>query len=72
MLFNKDSSWRMCSEYRELNKITIKNKFPILVIDELLDETTWRNIFHKIGFPFRVSSDHKEGRRYPKNNIPNS
>jgi hypothetical protein len=38
MVSKKYGSWCMCPYYRELNKITIKYKFPIPIIDELLDE----------------------------------
>eukprot|EP00253_Pinus_taeda_P002551 PITA_02551 len=35
VVHKKDGSWRMCLDYKELNKLTIKYKFSILVIDEL-------------------------------------
>ena len=37
LVHKKDGSWCMYSDYRELNKITSKDKFPVLGIDELLD-----------------------------------
>nr|GFC72530.1 putative reverse transcriptase domain-containing protein [Tanacetum cinerariifolium] len=33
----KDGSFRMCIEYRELNKLTIKNRYPLPRIDDLFD-----------------------------------
>ncbi|GJR34356.1 putative reverse transcriptase domain-containing protein [Tanacetum coccineum] len=34
----KDGSFRMCIDYRELNKLTVKNRYPLLRIDDLFDQ----------------------------------
>ncbi|GJU26272.1 putative reverse transcriptase domain-containing protein [Tanacetum coccineum] len=44
----KDGSFRMCIDYRELNKLTVKNRYPLLRIDDLFDQLQGSSINSKI------------------------
>nr|GEX34129.1 putative reverse transcriptase domain-containing protein [Tanacetum cinerariifolium] len=44
----KDGSFRMCIDYQELNKLTVKNRYPLLRIDALFNQLQGSNIYSKI------------------------
>ncbi|TYJ97414.1 pol protein [Cucumis melo var. makuwa] len=44
----KDGSMRLCIDYRELNKVTVKNRYPLPMIDDLFDQLQGATIFSKI------------------------
>ncbi|GJY43303.1 putative reverse transcriptase domain-containing protein [Tanacetum coccineum] len=44
----KDGSFRMCINYRELNKLTVKNRYPLTRIDDLFDQLQGSQFFSKI------------------------
>ncbi|GKF34651.1 putative reverse transcriptase domain-containing protein, partial [Tanacetum coccineum] len=44
----KDQSFRMCIDYRELNKLTVKNRYPLLRIDDLFDQLQGSSVYSKI------------------------
>jgi hypothetical protein len=47
----KDDSWRFCIDYRKLNIILVKNKFPLPIIDEFLDEVVGAKYFQLFILP---------------------
>ncbi|KAL4016712.1 hypothetical protein IC575_024369 [Cucumis melo] len=44
----KDGSMRLCIDYRELNKVTVKNRYPLSRIDDLFDQLQGATVFSKI------------------------
>ena len=46
----KDGTWHFCVDYRHLNAVTVKNKHPLPIVDELIDELTGARWFSKLDF----------------------
>ena len=45
---NKDGTLRLCVDYRQLNKMTVKNKYLLPRIDDLFDQLKGASVFFKI------------------------
>jgi hypothetical protein len=48
----KDGTWRLCIDYQALNKITVRNRYPIPWIDDLLDQLKGEKYFSNIDLKF--------------------
>ena len=44
----KDGTLRLCVDYRQLNKMIVKNKYPLLRIDDFFDQLKGASVFSKI------------------------
>ena len=62
----KDGSMRLCVDYRQLNRITIKNKYPLPRIDDLLDQLKGATVFSKIDLRSRYWQLRIEEESIPK------
>ncbi|GJT02068.1 hypothetical protein Tco_0823237 [Tanacetum coccineum] len=61
----KDGSFRMCNDYRELNKLTVKNRYPLPRIDDLFDQLQGSSVYSKID----LRSEKARARRASEDNI---
>jgi hypothetical protein len=69
LVLNKIFSWRMCPNFHALKKLTIKDKFPFPVIDDLLDELSGTRFFTKLDLCSGYHQIHMKEEDIPKNSF---
>nr|GFA35294.1 putative reverse transcriptase domain-containing protein [Tanacetum cinerariifolium] len=62
----KDGSFRMCIDYQELNKLTVKNRYPLPRIDDLFDQLQGSSVYSKIDLRSRYHQLRVQGEDIPK------
>nr|GEV80633.1 putative reverse transcriptase domain-containing protein [Tanacetum cinerariifolium] len=65
-LTRKDGSFRMCIEYRKLNKLTVKNRYLLLRIDDLFDQLQGSSVYLKIDLRFGYHQLRVQEEDFPK------
>jgi hypothetical protein len=66
MVMRKEGYWRMFPDFCALNKVTIKEKFPIPIIDDLLDELSGTQFFTKLDLHCGYHQIHMKEADIPK------
>ncbi|GJU27198.1 hypothetical protein Tco_1165819 [Tanacetum coccineum] len=70
-LLEKDGSFRMCIDYRELNKLTVKNRYPLPYIDDLFDQLQGSQFFLKIDLSIAFGLSESNAQRTLKISLGN-
>jgi len=62
----KDGTFRLCIDYRQPNKVMVKNRYPFSWIDDLFDQLKGANVFSKINFRSGYYQMRIKGQDMPK------
>nr|GEY53554.1 putative reverse transcriptase domain-containing protein [Tanacetum cinerariifolium] len=68
----KDDSFRMCIDYRELNKLTIKNRYPLPRIDDLFDQLQGEEMSHHTLYGVKPLLLYAATFKFTKDDLPES
>jgi len=66
VVLKKDGEWLMCPNFRALNKLTVKDKFPIPVVDDFLDKLNGAQFFTKLDLHSGYHQIHMKEVEIPK------